>query len=104
MRVTILADDNQVYVEGHALKVDLTGLEEDIHAVQWYGSVGEVEYKHDQIANTREPNERIDDFSPYQVFVDRWMVEAQKEEEPAAAQKSLEAPRKALAAPVEVIE
>lgn len=78
MRVTIIADDSHVYVEEQSLKVDLTGLDEDIHAVQWYGSVGEIEYKYDAIENTRRPNERFTDFVPFQVFVDRWMIEAQK--------------------------
>ncbi len=80
MRVTILVDDSNVYVEEQAIKVDLTGLDEEIHAVQWYGTVGEIEYKHDHIENSKKPNERFSDFSPYQVFVDRWMIEAQKPE------------------------
>ena len=78
MRVTIIADDNIVYVEEQPLKVDLIGLDENIHAVQWYGTVGEIEYKHDFIENIRKPNERFTDFAPFQAFVDRWMVEAQK--------------------------
>jgi hypothetical protein len=80
MRVTIVAEDNIVIVEGQAESVDLSSsLDEEIHAVQWYGTVGEVEYKHDYIENTRKPNERITDFTPYQKFVDLWIVEAQKE-------------------------
>ena len=86
MRVTIIADDNHVYVEGHAQLVDLTGLDEDIHAVQWYGTVGEIEFKYHEIENTRAPNQRFDDFSPFQVFVDRWMIEAQKEDKTAETQ------------------
>jgi len=78
MRVTIIVDDSHVYVEEQALKVDLTGLDEDIHAVQWYGTVGEIEYRHDHIENVRKANEQFIDFAPFQVFVDRWMVEAQK--------------------------
>jgi len=78
MRVTIIANDSTVYVEEQPLKVDLTGINEDIHAVQWYGTIGEIEYRHDYVKNTRMPNERFMDFAPFQVFVDRWMVEAQK--------------------------
>lgn len=78
MRVTLIADDSHVYVEEQALKVDLTGLDEDVHAVQWYGSVGEIEYKYNAIENTRRPNERFTEFAQFQVFVDRWMIEAQK--------------------------
>jgi hypothetical protein len=78
MRVVIIAEDNRVSVEGFSETVDLSTLDEDIHVVQWYGTVGEVEFKHDYIANTKAPNVRITDFAPYQKYVDAWMVEAQK--------------------------
>jgi hypothetical protein len=78
MRVVIIPEDNRVSVEGQSEKVDLSTLDEDIHVVQWYGTVGEVEYKHDYVANTKANNIRIDDFAPYQKYVDAWMVEAQK--------------------------
>jgi hypothetical protein len=42
-------------------------------------TVSEVEFKTDYIENTRKPNERIDNFTPYQKFVDAWTVEAKKE-------------------------
>jgi hypothetical protein len=71
MRLTIIADDGHVYVGGVALKVDLTGLDPTIHAVQWYDTYGEVEYKADANGN-RKPNLRITDISSHQVFVDRW--------------------------------
>jgi len=78
MRVVIVAEDSRVSVEGCSETVDLTTLDENIHVVQWYGTGGEVEYKHDYIANTKAPNVRITDFTPYQKYVDAWMVEAQK--------------------------
>jgi hypothetical protein len=79
MRVTIIADDSHVYVEGQPERVDLSTLDEEIHVIQWYGTIGEIEYKTDYIENTRKPNERIEDFAPYQKFVDLWTIEAQKE-------------------------
>lgn len=79
MRVTIIADDSVVSVEGFAETVDLSALDEDIHAVQWYDTVGEIEYKQDYIKGTRKANERIEDFAPFQQFVDAWQVEAQKD-------------------------
>src|ERR1700722_14604058 len=78
MRVVIVAEDNRVSVEGFSETVDLSTLDEDIHVVQWYGAVGEVEYKHDYVANTKKNNDRITDFTPYQKYVDAWMIEAQK--------------------------
>jgi hypothetical protein len=47
-----------------------------IHVIQWYGTVGELEFKTDYIENTSKPNERIDDSTPYQKFVDAWTVAA----------------------------
>jgi hypothetical protein len=78
MRVVIVAEDSRVSVEGQSEKVDLSTLDEDIHVIQWYGTVGEVEYKNDYVANTKKRNDRITDFAPYQKYVDAWMVEAQK--------------------------
>jgi hypothetical protein len=78
MRVVIIAEDNRVNVEGQSEAVDLSTLDKDIHVVQWYGAVGEIEYKQDYIANTRKPNAALTDFAPYQKFVDAWTVEAQK--------------------------
>jgi hypothetical protein len=78
MRVVIIADDGRVSVEGQSEFVDLSTLDEDINVIQWYGANGEVEYKHDYVKNSREPNLSITDFAPYQKFVDAWMVEAQK--------------------------
>jgi hypothetical protein len=72
MRVTIIAEENRVNVEGQSKTVDLSTLAEDIHVVQWYGTVGEVEFKTDYVENTRKHNERITDFAPYQKFVDAW--------------------------------
>lgn len=79
MRVTIIADDRMVYVEGQPETVDLSSLPEDVHAVQWYGTRGEVEFKNNFVENKRKPNEEIKDFAEYQEFVDLWMIEAQRD-------------------------
>jgi hypothetical protein len=72
MRVVIIAEDSRVSVEGQSETVDLSTLDQDIGVVQWYGSVGEVEYKYDPIADTKKMNDRITDFTPYQKFVGAW--------------------------------
>jgi hypothetical protein len=72
MRVTIIADDAAVYVDGLALwPIDLTGLSSDIHAVQWYDTWGEIEYRSDANGQ-RPPNERIDDVTAFLPFVNRY--------------------------------
>jgi len=41
-------------------------LDKDIHVFQWCGTVGEVEYKYDYLADTKKMNERTTDFAPFQ--------------------------------------
>jgi hypothetical protein len=78
MRVVIVQEDSRVSVEGQSERVDLSTLDANTHVVQWYGDFGEVEFKYDLVKNTKPPNVRITDFTPYQKYVDAWMVEAQK--------------------------
>lgn len=72
MRVTIIADDGVVGIDGEFRTVDLSALDPDIHAVHWDSVVneGEIEYK----SPRRE--EAITDFAPYQPFVGAWSAAA----------------------------
>lgn len=48
MRLTIVTADNAVYVDGNSYSsLDLSncGIPENVHALQWYDSYGEVEFK-----------------------------------------------------------
>jgi len=47
MKLTIVADDNLVIVDGVGAKVDLTviGIPSNLHALQWDNSAGHLEYK-----------------------------------------------------------
>lgn len=93
MRATIVADDNIVLVDGKPQTVDCQQLvTEGKHAVQWYSTFGEVEFRNELDAATQEvtrkANEKITDFAPYQSYVDAWNVENTKQE---AAKKQAEA-------------
>jgi len=72
MIVTIVPSDGNVLVDGEARTVDMTGIDPAIHAVQWDGTAGEIEYTR---ADGRG-NESITDISPFQVFIDRWTAAA----------------------------
>ena len=75
MRLTIIADDRNVGVDGEFyLDIDLTGLDPTIHAVQWYGEYGEVEYKprFENGAIVKPANLLITDVTQYQFAVDAW--------------------------------
>lgn len=69
MLVTIIPSDNLVTVDGDVRSIDCSSVVAEIHAVQWYETSGEVEYVKGQNINPRA-NDTIDDFSPYQPFVD----------------------------------
>lgn len=63
-KITIVKDDNIVIVDGVERTVDCTGQAANLHAVQWNGSAGEVEY------NDGTPNAVIDSISAYQSLID----------------------------------
>ena len=103
MRLTIIAEDGTVYLNGARLKVDTSSLDPTIHAVQWYDTYGEVEFKTDAKGN-RKPNMKITDVSPYQSFVDKWntanaQLAADNAARAAAAAKAAAATPKKTASP-----
>lgn len=68
MQLTIIRDDNVVIVDGRALSVDLSGLPANLHAVQWDGASGHVEY------NDGTLNKQLTDITPYAAVVAAWMA------------------------------
>ncbi len=79
MRLTIIVDDNLVMIGGKPHTVDCSSLV-GVHAVQWYDTFGEIEYKSTFGTTlpgpmyTKPPNVLINDISPYQNFIDAWQV------------------------------
>jgi hypothetical protein len=46
MRLTIIPEDGAVYVNGVSYShLDLSFIQSDVHALQWYDSYGEIEFK-----------------------------------------------------------
>jgi hypothetical protein len=76
MRVTIIKDDNTVYVDGVAVSIDCSALPPDFHALQWDSASGTGEIEHEAIDGKRKPNLAIDSLGPYQVFLDTWRANA----------------------------
>lgn len=65
MKLTIVPVDSLVIVDGYpVMGLDLTAVPENIHAVQWTGSGGHIEYNDGTI------NTEIDNITPYQAIVD----------------------------------
>lgn len=75
MRLSIIADDGAVGVDGEFFsELDLSALDPNIHAVQWYGEYGEVEFKtRFEDGKLFHPgNQYITDVSSYQFAFDAW--------------------------------
>lgn len=76
MRLTIVRDDNAVVVDGVPFMVDCSSLPADVHAVQWDGVSGEVEYSVTRCdhcgARTKKGNTLLVDVTPYAPLVNAW--------------------------------
>lgn len=82
MKLTIIADDGAVGIDGEFFSgFDLSQIGSDIHAVQWYGEYGEVEYK-TRLENgifMKPANVLITDTAPYQFAVEAWNIKKAQE-------------------------
>jgi hypothetical protein len=67
MLLTIIKEDNRVYVDRVSRQVDCSDLPEDFHALQWDGSSGWIEF----VNNYKAP-EQITTIEPYQKYIDEW--------------------------------
>jgi hypothetical protein len=75
MKLTIVAGDQSVGVDGEFFAtIDLSQLDPAIHAVQWDGEYGEIEFKtvFTNGALTKPHNQLITDITPFQFAVDAW--------------------------------
>lgn len=78
-RITIVPEDGVVIVDGRAVQgLDLSDIHPTVHAVQWFGTHGWVEYVwlNDQVLD----NQPITDLSSFQPALDAWQVAVDAEE------------------------
>ena len=106
MRLVITPDDGRVSVDGYYFE-DMSNLDNTIHAVQWYDTWGEVEFKTQLVGSqkVKPENQLIDSVEPYQWAIDLWTVAKTEEEARIAAEE--EQARKdaeALEIPVVIVE
>lgn len=87
MKFTIIPDDKTVIIDGLGYSNLEFTIDANIHAVQWYGEFGEIEYKSKISANgfTRAKNVVIDKYSAFRSPLDAW--ESAKQAELIAAQQ-----------------
>jgi hypothetical protein len=73
MQVTIIPADGFVSVDGKGYsKLDLSFMNANIHALQWYDTEGEIERSDSR--GRIVANEEITDLTPYQSALDAWQV------------------------------
>lgn len=70
MKITIVVEDRFMSVDGVGINFDID-IDEDIRAIQWNGSSGEIEY------NNGTNNKSITDISEYQYLIDMHVVEVE---------------------------
>lgn len=66
MNLTIIVSDSVVGIDGKFKKIDLSNIDKNIHAVQWNGDYGHIEYI------DRRPNEIITSIDIFQDVIDKW--------------------------------
>lgn len=73
MRITIIPEDRWIRRDGDQAKLpDWPFDDANIHAIQWYGADGEIEYE----GRPKPPNETITDpaiLAPYLVALDAYL-------------------------------
>ena len=83
-KVSIIKPDSAVYVDNYWIdEMDVSLVASNIHAIQWDGSNGHIEY------NDGTDNEEITDISPYQSIIDDHATK--KAEQEAARQAEVDA-------------
>lgn len=71
MRVIIVPADGMVSIDGKDYyDIDLSFIDSNVHAIQWYDTFGEVEIS-DEYGRIIE-NQQITSLEPYQLALDRW--------------------------------
>jgi hypothetical protein len=68
MRFTYVKDDKLVGIDGDFLEIDNSNFDQEVHAIQWYDTYGEIEFTNYQERN----NEIFEDISYIQPLIDLW--------------------------------
>jgi hypothetical protein len=85
MRLTIIRNDGFVSVNNEGFsELDLSFMDSDIHAVQWYETEGEVERRDNR--GRIIANEEITSIEQFQPALDLWLAAKQRAQEDLQAQ------------------
>lgn len=81
MRISIINEDKHVGINGEFYRVENLNIDPNIHAIQWYETWGEIEYKI-RLENGRPfkpENTIIDNFSAYEFISTDWQLAKEAE-------------------------
>jgi len=72
-KYTIVPADNMVIIDGEAHVVDCAAVDPKIHAIQWSGTAGWIEFVDaDPYDGQCDPHRPLTDFAPWQHLIDDW--------------------------------
>lgn len=74
MKFTIIPEDQIVIVDGVGYSPLIFKIDDNIHAVQWYGEFGEIEYKLQITPNgiTKALNKHITEYLEFEQILAQW--------------------------------
>ncbi len=65
MRISVIVADKTVVIDGRSVRgIDMSGLDNRLRAMQWYGAHGDEEWSH-------KPNVRIQSLAPYNAIIEQ---------------------------------
>ena len=71
-RYTLFPGTGALAINGEtAFGVDYTGIDPTIHCIQWYNTVGVIEYVSNPVTDVKPLNEEISSMAPYQSYIDQ---------------------------------
>jgi len=84
MVITIIRRDNIVIVDGEPRSVSCAALPEGVHAIQWHGTYGEVEFEPHLVDGVMHKvhNKTITDLGVFQQFAEAWNAARPESEVP----------------------
>ena len=92
MKLTIIRDDNSVYIDGISRIIDCSSLDPSIHAIQWNGQKGMIEYVDSDPFDGKMPAPKpITDITSYQYLIDAWNAVAEAAAKAAVAEAAAKA-------------
>jgi hypothetical protein len=82
MKLTLIkGSDNRLFIDGIGYEIDTSVVPENIHAIQWDGQKGWIEYIPDPVTGIKPPNEAIsslEEFESHTELLKFWEVEHEK--------------------------